>query len=180
MIKVMKSGRDNLTEMMAEALSNAKRVNSPRKIGTYSLQELLTEISEAEVKSHPDLRNRLIEFTLNGDVPKLNFCRLEIRRVLVNLIVNAAQACGYADLIEVGLDANDGEAVVYVMDRGVGIAEEIKERIYDSNYSTKEGGNGLGLTSCRHIIEGLHGGKLRAVAREGGGTIFTFTLALNS
>jgi signal transduction histidine kinase len=180
MIKVMKSGRDNLTEMMAEALSNAKRVNSPRKIGTFSLQELLTEISEAEVKSHPDLRNRLIEFTLNGDVPKLNFCRLEIRRVLVNLIVNAAQACGYADLIEVGLDASDGKAVVYVMDRGVGIAEEIKERIYDSNYSTKEGGNGLGLTSCRRIIEGLHGGKLNFVAREGGGTIFTFTLALNS
>lgn len=179
MIKVMKGGRDNLAEMMAESLANAKRINNTRKIGTFSLQELLEDISQAEVKSHPDLRNRLVEFAITQKVPKLNFCKLEIRRVLVNLIINAAQASGYADLIEVCLDGDGKNAIVSVMDRGEGVPEEIKDRIFDSSYTTKEGGNGLGLASCRHIVETLHGGQLRFVSRGGGGTIFTFTLALN-
>jgi signal transduction histidine kinase len=180
MIKIMRGGRDNLAEMMAEALINAKRVNGPRKTGCFSIKELMDDIRESEIKSHPDLRNRLVEFSFNKDVPKFNFCRLEIRRVLVNLIVNAAQASGYADLIEIGLDSDDRDVIVNVMDRGEGVPEEIKERIFDSGYTTKEDGNGLGLTSCRYIIEKLHGGKLSCSAREGGGAIFTFTLSLNT
>ncbi|MDT8336011.1 MAG: ATP-binding protein, partial [Desulfurivibrionaceae bacterium] len=113
------------------------------------------------------------------EVPEFNFCRLEIRRVLVNLIINAAQADRENKTIEVGLDFNDENAIVYVMDRGTGVSEDDRERIFDSNFTTKEHGNGLGLTSCRHIVEELHGGKLSFAAREGGGTIFTFTLPLH-
>ena len=65
----------------------------------------MDEIKEAEVKSHPDLRNRLIEFSIKEDVPEFKFCKLEIRRVLINLMVNAAQASNSTDLIEVGLDS---------------------------------------------------------------------------
>jgi len=178
MIKVMKGGRNNLADMMEEALARAKRINNTRKVGSYSIQELLEDIKESEVKSHPDLRNRVVDFSIKEEVPKFNFCRLEIRRVLVNLIVNAAQASDEKDMIEVGLDSNDDNAIIYVLDRGVGVSEEASERIFDSNFTTKEDGNGLGLASCRHIVEELHGGKLSFAAREGGGTIFTFTLAL--
>jgi len=178
MIKVMKGGRNNLTDMMAEALARAKRINNTRKVGSYSIQELLEDIKESEVKSHPDLRNRVVDFSIKEEVPKFNFCRLEIRRVLVNLIINAAQASDEKDMIEVGLDSNDDNVIIYVLDRGEGVSEEDRERIFDSNYTTKEDGNGLGLASCRHIVEELHGGKLSFAAREGGGTIFTFTLAL--
>ncbi len=180
MIKVMKGGRDNLTDMMAESLARAKRKNNTRKVGSFSIQELIEEIRESEVKSHPDLRNRVVDFNIKEAVPEFNFCRLEIRRVLVNLIVNAAQASGYTDLIEVGLDSTDNNAILYVMDRGEGIAEEIKDRIFDSSFTTREAGNGLGLASCRYIVETLHFGKLGFAAREGGGTIFTFTLSLDA
>jgi signal transduction histidine kinase len=180
MIKVMKGGRDNLTDMMAESLARAKRINSTRKIGNFSIQELIADIRESEIKSHPDLRNRLVEFNLKEDVPRFNFCRLEIRRVLVNLIVNAAQASDSTDLIEVGMDSNGDNVIIYTMDRGEGIPEEIKGRIFDSSFTTREGGNGLGLASCRYIVETLHCGSLGFTAREGGGTIFTFTLALDA
>lgn len=180
MIKVMQGGRDNLTDMMAESLAKVKRMASPRKIETCSIQELLGDIQESEIKAHPDLRNRLVEFNLKVDVPKFNFCRLEIRRVLVNLILNAAQASGYTDPIEVCLDSCDGNAIIAVMDRGEGVPDELKDRIFDPRYTTREGGNGLGLTSCRYIVEMLHGGTLNAAAREGGGSIFTFTLALDA
>ncbi|MEN8133973.1 MAG: cyclic nucleotide-binding domain-containing protein [Thermodesulfobacteriota bacterium] len=180
MVKVMKAGRDNLTDMMAESLAEAKRKNSTRKIGNFSIQELIADIKESEIKSHPDLRNRLVEFNIKEDVPSFNFCRLEIRRVLVNLLVNAAQASGHTELIEIGLDSSENNAIIYTMDRGEGIAEEIKDRIFDSCFTTREGGNGLGLASCRYIVETLHYGKLGFAAREGGGTIFTFTLALDA
>jgi signal transduction histidine kinase len=179
MIKVMKGGRNNLNEMMEEALARAKRINNTRKVGSYSLQDLVEDIRDSEVKSHPDLINKKFEFTAKPDLPKFNFCRLEIRRVLVNLILNAAQASNDNGLIEVGLDANSENIIVYVMDRGEGISDDYKDRIFDSNFTTKENGNGLGLTSCQHIVEVLHGGKLSFAVREGGGTIFTFTLPLN-
>ena len=180
MIKVMKGGRDNLTSMMAESLAMVKHLDSPRKIDSCSMQELIGDIKEAELKSHPDLRNRLIELKLKGDVPRFNFCKLEIRRVLVNLILNAAQASGYTESIEVSLDSRDGNAIISVMDRGEGVPDEIKDRIFDPRYTTREGGNGLGLTSCRYIVEMLHGGTLNVAAREGGGSIFSFTLALDA
>lgn len=180
MIKVMKGGRENLTDMMAESLANAKRLNNNRTVGNFSIQQLIEEINEAEIKTHPDLRNRLVELTIKEDVPKLNFCRLEIRRVLVNLLINAAQASGYADPIEVGLDSDANNAIVYVMDRGEGIPEEIKERVFESSYTTRKNGNGLGLASCKYILETLHGGKISFAPREGGGVIFTFTLALDT
>lgn len=180
MIKVMKVGRDNLAEMMTESLNTVKRMDSARKIDICSMQELIGDIQEAELKTHPDLRNRLIEFKLKEDVTAFNFCRLEIRRVLVNLILNAAQASGYTDPIEVSLDSRDGKAVVSVTDRGEGVPEENKDRIFAPRYTTREGGNGLGLTSCRYIVEMLHGGTLDVAARGGGGSIFTFTLALDA
>ncbi|MCK4838864.1 MAG: cyclic nucleotide-binding domain-containing protein [Desulfobulbaceae bacterium] len=180
MIKFMRGGRDNLTDMMAESLARAKRVNNTRKVGNFSIQELIADIRESEVKSHPDLRNRLVEFHLKEDVPEFNFCRLEIRRVLVNLLVNASQASASTDLIEVGLDSSEDNATIYIMDRGEGVPEEIKDRIFDSCFTTREGGNGLGLASCRYIVETLHFGKLGFAPREGGGSIFTFTLALDA
>lgn len=180
MIKVMKGGRDNLSDMMIEALAYAKRMNGSRKIGNFSLQELFDDIKESEIKSHPDLRDRMVKFTIKDGVVEFNFCKLEIRRVIINLIVNAAQASSSSDLIEVGLDSDNNNAILYVMDRGEGISEEIKDRVYDSSFTTKKNGNGLGLASCKQIIETLHDGKLSFISREGGGTIFTFTLPLDA
>ncbi|MFO7606789.1 MAG: cyclic nucleotide-binding domain-containing protein [Desulfurivibrionaceae bacterium] len=178
MIKVMRGGCNNLNDMMAEALARAKRINNTRKVGRNSLQELLEDIKDSELKSHPDLRGRKFKFNVQKDLPEFDFCKLEIRRVLVNLFINAAQASDQDELIEIGIDADGENAVIYVMDRGEGVSEESKERIFDPNFTTKKDSNGLGLTSCRHIVEVLHGGKLGFAVREGGGTIFTFTLPL--
>jgi signal transduction histidine kinase len=180
MINVMQRGRDNLTDMMAEALANAKRLHRPRNIETGYLTEVIEEIMEAEVKTHPDLSDRIINFELNHDTPQLGFCRLEIRRVLVNLILNAAQASQDGDQIEVGLDGKDQGVIVYVKDRGVGVPEEDRQKIFESHYTTREEGNGLGLASCRQIIEDFHKGKLSFDDREGGGTVFHFTLPLQA
>jgi signal transduction histidine kinase len=180
MINVMKSGRDNLSDMMAEALANAKRLHRPRNVDTGYLAEVMEAVKEAEVKTHPDLSERVIKFDINHDTPPVGFCRLEIHRVLVNLIINAAQASQNGDQVDIVLDYNDDNIVVSVKDRGVGIPAEIREKVFHSNFTTREDGNGLGLASCHQIIEDFHKGTLDFEDREGGGTIFTFTLPLQA
>jgi len=64
---------------------------------------------------------------------------------------------------------------VQVADRGAGIAEGDLERVFESLYSTKPTGLGVGLAICRKLIE-AHGGALRASHNPGGGAVFQFTL----
>lgn len=180
MINVMQGGRDNLVTMMGEALANAKRVNKPREMKAGYLAEVVEEIREAEVKTHPDLRDRLVKFDVNDSTPPVSFNRLEIQRVLVNLLLNAAQASQDGDAIEVVLDYNDQSVFVHVKDRGIGIPPEDRNKVFESHYTTREDGNGLGLASCRQIIEGFHHGELSLADREGGGTVFTFALPLDA
>lgn len=176
LIKVMQAGRDKLGEMMSEALANAKRLARPRKYEVGSLQELIAELQESELKAHPDLKDRQVRFTYRANLPAVSFCRLEIYRVLTNLLINAAQASKANQPIDVEVNYDDDNVLVLVKDRGDGISEEIRDSIFDSHFTTKADGNGLGLASCRQIIENLHGGQLSFADRVEGGTIFTFSL----
>jgi signal transduction histidine kinase len=65
--------------------------------------------------------------------------------------------------------------VVSVLDSGPGLAPEGIERLFESFYTTKPVGLGMGLSICRSIIE-AHGGRLWARANEPGGALFQFTL----
>ncbi|MBU0674992.1 MAG: cyclic nucleotide-binding domain-containing protein [Proteobacteria bacterium] len=179
LIRVMKGGRDNLAEMMAEALALAKRLSHPRHYISGSLRELINEVMESEVMAHPDLKDRQVDFALSDQEMMVNFCSLEIHRVLVNLILNAAQASPANQSIDVALDYDDQYANVRIMDRGAGIPEEYHDRIFETHFTTKENGNGLGLASCKYVVERLHGGLLSYASRDGGGTVFSFSLPLH-
>jgi signal transduction histidine kinase len=73
-------------------------------------------------------------------------------------------------------EVRDHAAVLVAMhDSGPGIAPEHLDRVFNSFYTTKPGGTGMGLSICRSIID-VHGGRLWAEANEPCGTIFQFTL----
>ena len=65
---------------------------------------------------------------------------------------------------------------VTVQDSGVGLDLQSIERIFDAFYTTKEGGMGMGLPISRSIVQN-HGGRLWAVANDGPGTTFQFTVS---
>jgi two-component system, LuxR family, sensor kinase FixL len=100
--------------------------------------------------------------------------------VLLNLIVNGMDAM--ADTAEasrqltVRTDLSGTEHVeVTVVDRGHGISEEQMPHLFDSFFTTKPDGMGLGLSIARSIIE-VHQGQIWAENRAGGGAAFHFTL----
>jgi len=176
-IKRMQEARNNLVQMMDEALRSAKhqwRGQPPRQ---DSLAELITEVVENECRLHPAIRDKTVTMSLDQGVPAFPFVRLEIRRVLTNLIVNAGQASAAGTDIAVALRRVDNSAEVTVRDQGAGIPAELRERIFLPHFTTKPEGNGLGLASCKQIIEERHHGSL-TVDCDAQGTTFRFSLPL--
>jgi PAS domain S-box-containing protein len=106
--------------------------------------------------------------------------RVQLQQVMLNLIVNAIEAMGNAadevrELV-VGTESGPtGGVLVAVSDSGPGVSPEDRERIFESFYTTKAGGVGIGLSICRSIID-AHGGRLWAEAHHPRGAVFKFTL----
>jgi signal transduction histidine kinase len=99
-----------------------------------------------------------------------------LRQVVLNLMVNAAQASEAEGLIEVsGAPAEGGAYEIQVSDRGPGISPEDRTRIFEPFFTKRPGGSGLGLAVCKGIVR-AHEGSIAAEDREGRGTTFRVTV----
>ncbi|MEW6428354.1 MAG: ATP-binding protein [Thermodesulfobacteriota bacterium] len=175
-IVFMQKARDDLAEMMAEAIANAKRLRYTPHAVEGNLAQLARELVGSELTALPELRHRNIELDCDRDLPPLCFHPSEIRRVLFNLLLNAAQACGEGGHIRIAV-RGDGEHVrLIVADDGGGMPPEVQARIFEPHFTTRKGGSGLGLASCRQIVEEHHGGRIECVSSPGSGTTFTISL----
>ncbi len=116
------------------------------------------------------------EVTVNGDGNRL-------LQVLDNLLSNAAKFSKNGDKVEILIESKDDSAIITVRDKGVGIDESQRTRLFerftqvDSSDTRSKGGTGLGLPIARSIVES-HGGTLDFISKVGEGTDFFFTLPL--
>jgi PAS domain S-box-containing protein len=153
-----------------------------RRGGTQMQQLDLTQtVHEVLALVHSDLVARKIKVSIRiaQGLPAVAGDRVQIQQVFLNLLLNAAEAMsGNAArdrLIEIVAASEGAMAHVKVIDRGVGIAENEIESVFDAFYTTKTDGLGLGLAISRSIIT-THGGRLWATANAGRGSCFHFTL----
>jgi signal transduction histidine kinase/ActR/RegA family two-component response regulator len=180
-----------IRQALADAREGARRVTDVvRDLKTFSRgdEELRTLVDlRAVVESSLKLAFAEIKYRARvvrsfGEAPPVLANEARLGQVLVNLLVNAAQALsdGKAEENEIhvstGTDAQ-GRAVVEVRDTGPGIAREIIGRIFDPFFTTKpvNVGTGLGLSICRNIVSAL-GGEITAESAEGRGAVFRVTL----
>ncbi|MGQ0721200.1 MAG: ATP-binding protein [Candidatus Eiseniibacteriota bacterium] len=98
-----------------------------------------------------------------------------LQQVLLNLLLNAAQAMPSGGELELGLAGEGSRAVVRVSDRGRGLTAKELARAFEPFYTTKEKGSGLGLVLAKRIVE-AHGGTITIANREGGGATVTVSL----
>jgi PAS domain S-box-containing protein len=134
-----------------------------------------------EITRGEALKNGISVLTELADhLPVVEADRVQLQQVLLNLIVNALDAMGAANegprqlLISTGKVETSG-VVVAVQDSGPGLEAAMLERVFESFYTTKPTGLGLGLSICRSIIE-AHGGRLWASTNQGRGATFQFNL----
>lgn len=123
---------------------------------------------------------------LDPDMPPVTCHRQAISQVLVNLIVNAAHAIEQAGpkeqfpFIVISTRFSDGWARIAVRDEGTGIAPEIRERIFDQFFTTKDVGKGTGqglALAWRTVVDG-HGGHIECESDVGVGTTFVVQLPI--
>jgi len=114
----------------------------------------------------------------DGLFPVMGDC-VQLQQVLLNLILNAAEAMGSVEEgareLLISTEQDQAGALVAVRDSGPGIDAQHLDRVFDAFYTTKSSGTGMGLSICRSIID-AHGGKLWAEANEPRGAVFQFTL----
>jgi C4-dicarboxylate-specific signal transduction histidine kinase len=117
---------------------------------------------------------------LEDGLPLVLGDRVQSRQIMLNVIVNAVEARGATSQGVRELrnstvaDSSNGVAIA-VQDSGTGLPPAADKRIFDSFYTTKENGLGMGLSICRSIVE-THGGRLWASANAPHGAVFQFAL----
>jgi two-component system sensor histidine kinase KdpD len=143
----------------------------------HPLEEILGAALARAGKIH---RGRQIVTRLAESLPMISVDDVLIEQVLVNLLDNAAKYSPGDSPIEVAGRAEEDAVVVEVADRGPGLPPEDLERVFEKFYrgrAPRGQGVGLGLAICRGFVE-VHGGRIWAANRPGGGTSFSFRLPL--
>ena len=146
----------------------------------YPVDELIHDVLD---HMQPVLQERTVQTHLPDDLPPVELDYLQMDQVLTNLIENAVRYTPPESPIEVSAQIDGEQMVISVADRGPGIPQADKERIFDKFYrvlGTQRNaatipGSGLGLAVSKGLVE-AHGGHIWVEDRPGGGSIFRFTL----
>jgi C4-dicarboxylate-specific signal transduction histidine kinase len=147
--------------------------------------DLIDIIREVIALSDRELRRNgaSLRTEMPGNLPPVVVDRVLLQQVILNLMMNAVEAMRTVSDRERVLrirteEQPSGSIVVLVQDSGVGLDPKHSSRMFEAFYTTKAEGIGMGLTISRSIIE-AHGGRLWAVANDGPGSTFCFTLPID-
>ena len=152
--------------------------NAPPRMDRLEINEVIVEVVAL---AHSELVKLAVSVRtqLAPGLPPVRGDRVQLQQVLLNLVMNAAEAMGETsdqsrDLLISTQTGPDG-VLVAVRDSGPGLASSTLERLFEPFYTTKPGGLGMGLSIC-HSIVAAHGGRLWASANLPSGATFQFTV----
>lgn len=160
------------------------------------LDDFLRFAGRIELAKKPAELNEMLEELVDFFTPQAQLQRVQLRlrrserplvvpvderllkQAVLNLMINALQAMPESGG-EVILSARpvDGRAVIDVVDTGRGMDSDTLARIFDAYYTTKHGGNGLGLAIANRIVQ-EHGGTIHVTSEPGKGSDFTLSFPL--
>jgi len=163
---------DRLTTITEEYLRLA-RVPAPR-LEPEDVGVLLVEIGRF-VERELSAASCTLTVRCESGLPPVALDESQFRQALLNLIRNAREAMPEGGPVALVARSLDGGVEVRVEDRGRGIPESTRARLFELFYSSKERGTGLGLSLTQQIVV-AHRGRIRCEDAEGGGTAFTVWL----
>lgn len=153
------------------------------RVGRQETAIASTDCTKIVEQAAGNLRAAILEsgaVVTHGSLPVLMANGSQLQQVFQNLIGNALKFRGsQTPLIQISAKKEGSEWIFSVADNGMGISAEHAESIFiifnRLHTRTEYPGNGIGLAICKKIVE-RHGGRIHALPRDGGGTIFEFTL----
>jgi two-component system NtrC family sensor kinase len=172
-VEVMVHETIRCREIVKRLLDFARQTKPQKRLADINV---LIENIVLLVRNQTSFRNILIEKKL-GEIPEVLVDPDQIQQVFVNIILNAAEAMTKGGVLTITSDTSPkGDSlVIRIADTGPGISEEVRERIFDPFYTTKEHGTGLGLSISYGIVE-QHGGTISLESCLGKGSTFLIQL----
>lgn len=163
-LTVLRREVDRMQEIL-ESFLNFSRPLVPLDVAPVKVSEVVEQVAalyegvarERGVALRLDVRP---EITVKADARKL-------KQVIINLLQNAIDVTGQGGAVDLVVGPEGSGAKVSVLDRGPGVKDV--ERVFEPGVTSKAQGHGLGLTIAR-LLARQHGGEVRLVGREGGGT----------
>jgi PAS domain S-box-containing protein len=169
---------ERLDKLMRDLLdlSRIEAGESQPQFATVSARDLLTTTVK-ELRPQVEIKGLTLSVDAPVDLPWVRVDRLQIERVITNLVTNAIRHTKQGE-IRINAEGRDNQVVVSVCDTGSGIPTEYLPHIFDKFVQVPDaatGGAGLGLTISKSIVE-AHDGQISVQSQVGRGTTFTFTL----
>ncbi|MBL0134224.1 MAG: HAMP domain-containing histidine kinase [Chitinophagaceae bacterium] len=158
----------------AETYRNLNKITQPnlKKILVRDLFENLHHLMEPTL----DQKNIDLEIILKDPGMEMEADVNLVEQMLINLLINAMDAVKERPTPRILLSAykEGNRYIIKVADNGIGIPEELVDKIFIPFFSTKKSGSGIGLSLCKQIML-LHKGNIQVQSVEGEGTVFVLT-----
>lgn len=178
----LKTDKNEYTRMIIE---NVNRIDNiiedllcfSRKKNTMKEEiELLSFVKEVAINIKEDVRYKHTNIKVGID-EKLKICadKENLRRILVNLIINGIEASDKNPIIEIYSIEQKDFIHINVKDNGPGIPEELRDKIFEPFFTTKKNGTGLGLCIVDKLVQ-EEGGIIKVYTKSGEGTVFRVSL----
>jgi two-component system NtrC family sensor kinase len=170
------SETQRLAEMLRNMLSFSKPEEEKRRpIKINELIEGILLVTEKQMKES----NIKVETFFDEGIPEVMASTNQMRQVMLNLIKNAKEAMPKGGTLTVRTNREDSKVLIHIQDTGVGIPEELRDKIFEAFFTTKQKvkGVGLGLSVCYGIIKD-HGGEIKVESEVNKGTTFTIHLPI--
>jgi PAS domain S-box-containing protein len=167
-----------LSEMLRNMLSFSKPEEEKRRpVKIDELIEGILLVMEKQMKES----NIQVEASFDSDIPEVMASTNQMRQVMLNILKNAKEAMPKGGTLTVRTAREGNKVLITTQDTGIGIPEEIRDKIFEAFFTTKQKvkGVGLGLSVCYGIIKD-HGGEIKVESEEGKGTTFTISLPIGS
>lgn len=164
----MRANARYMQELIADLLELSRIGRVETQVEAVDLDRLMVEVEEGLHAAHPGVR-----MVVDGPLPTICLNRTRARQLFANLVENAARYGGRPDVtVTIGAEVAADHCELRVVDDGVGIPEEHRQRVFGvfERLSTDEGGTGIGLAICRKIVAELDG-DIRFADSPGGADV---------
>lgn len=178
------------SERLSHLINNVldfSRIEMGRKEFDFKKGDLVQVVRDTleSYRYHLEKKGFTIHKEIAADIPEVIFDDEAMASVLINLLSNALKFSPQEKVVFVRLFRDDGQVVLQVQDKGIGISQKELSRIFDRFYRSRgeavaeAKGSGLGLTLVKHITE-AHGGRVDVKSLPGEGTTFSIILPIPS
>jgi len=171
---------------LVDSVDHVRITKSINRI-SHQIDDVLVHVREANMKFEKEIINELIlktiekitipktvDLKISGKYVVIECDEVKLEAVFNNLILNALEAIDYKGKILIRVTEKNRQVVIEVEDSGHELDPEILDRMFEPLFTTKQRGTGLGLVSCKKIIESHHG----KISVKSNPTIFTITLPI--